>query len=119
MSAPMIAHSSRRSMAGSTGSRESTSASSPRAWSSPPERSSGRWRSTGRSSGNGGGGDVDLAFRLNQEERRSNYFIAWHSTYEQFDRTRNDFKVGAAVADEVTAALIQPEVHKPRRRAAP
>ncbi len=58
--------------------------------------------------GNGVGVDFDLAYRLNQEERRSNYFVAWHSTYEQFDRSGDDFPFGAA-ADELAAQLIQPE----------
>ena len=68
--------------------------------------------------GNGAGGEIDLAFRLNEEERRSNYFVAWRSTYAKFDRSSSWRPRGKAydaavidqmTTDEVAAALVEPE----------
>ncbi|MGI9244716.1 MAG: tetratricopeptide repeat protein [Verrucomicrobiales bacterium] len=63
----------------------------------------------GKKFGNGGGGEIDLAYRLGEEERRSNYFIAWSSSYEKFDRSGDRLPVSPSDADKIAAELIQPE----------
>jgi tetratricopeptide (TPR) repeat protein len=63
--------------------------------------------------GNGAGVEVDLAYRLNEQERGSNYFIAWRSAYAKFNRSgwkpRGSGYDEAAGADQIIAGLIQPE----------
>lgn len=68
--------------------------------------------------GTGAGVEVDLAYRLNEEERLSNYFIAWRSAYAKFNRSGSFTPRGTAYdraviealgAAQVAAGLVQPE----------
>jgi hypothetical protein len=72
----------------------------------------------GNKFGSGAGVDLDLAYRLNEEERRSNYFVAWRSAYAKFNRSGSFTPRGSSYdqavidelgADQVAAGLVQPE----------
>ena len=67
--------------------------------------------------GTGAGAEAEIAYRLNEEERKMNYFVAWRSAYTKFNRsgfsTRGSAFDQAVVEqlsrDEVLEGLVQSE----------
>jgi len=72
----------------------------------------------GQELGSGAGANFEIAHRLNEEEKNSNYYLAWTSAYSKFNRSNSwrprgaafDAAVAADMATgQIAAGLVSPE----------